>query len=70
MSTNDDHVEKVHAVICKNCHVTVHKDSEEIGNSKSLFHMILTEKLKMHVAAKYVPCLLTDEQKENHVSVS
>jgi 5,10-methenyltetrahydromethanopterin hydrogenase len=46
--------------------------SEEVGGiTKSLCHTILTEKVEMHhVAAKFVPCLLTDEQKANHVTVS
>jgi hypothetical protein len=48
MSTDEDHVEKVHAVICE--------VSEEIGIIKSSCHTILTEKLEMHcVAAKFVP---------------
>jgi hypothetical protein len=66
-STDDDHVQKVHAVICENCHLTVCEVSEEVGISKIL--TILTKKLKMHrVAAKFVPCLLTDEQKANSQS--
>jgi len=44
---------------------------EEVGICKSLCHLILTNKLKKHhVAAKFVPHLLTDAQKENRVTVS
>jgi hypothetical protein len=54
-STDDDHVEKVHGVICETHHLTVREVSEEVGISKSSCHTILTEKLEMHrVAAK--PC--------------
>jgi len=36
-----------------------------------LYHLILTDKLKMrHIAAKFLPRLLTGEQKENRVTVS
>ena len=42
-----------------------------MGIGKSSCHTILTEKLKVHrVAAKFVPRLLTEEQKQNRVSVS
>jgi hypothetical protein len=62
-SMNDDLVEKVRTVI--------REVSEEVGISKSSCHTILTKKLEMHhVAAKFVPRLLTDEQKANCVTVS
>jgi histone-lysine N-methyltransferase SETMAR len=54
-STGDDHIEKVHSVICENSRLTVREVSEEVGICKSSCHKILTEKLKMHrVAAKFV----------------
>lgn len=70
-STNDDHVEKVHAVIRENRRLTVREVSKEVGICKSSCHTILTEKLKMHrVDAKFMPRLLTDAQKENRITVS
>lgn len=70
-STDDDHVQKVHDVIRKNRRLTVREVSEEVGICKSSCHLILTEKLNMHrVAAKFVPRLLTEEQKEKRVIVS
>jgi len=70
-SMDDDHVEKVPAVIRQNRCLTVCEVAEEVGICKSSCHLILTNKLKMHrVAAKFVPHLLTDAQKENHVTVS
>jgi len=57
---DDDHVEKVLAVIGKNRRLTVREVAEEVGVCKSSCHLILTEKLKMRrVAAKYMPRLLT-----------
>jgi len=57
----DDHVEKVLAVIRQNRRLTVRDVAEEVGICKSSCHLIFTEKLKMRrVAAKFVPCLLTD----------
>ena len=70
-STGDDHIEKVRSVIRENRRLTVREVSEEVGICKSSCHTILTEKLKMHrVAAKFVPRLLTEELKQNRVTVS
>jgi len=70
-STGDDRIEKVRSVIRENRRLTIREVSEEVGICKSTCHTILTEKLKMHrVAAKFVPRLLTEEQKQNRVSVS
>ena len=58
---DEDHIEKVLAVIHQNCRLIVHEHAEEVGICKSSCHLILTNKLKMHrVAAKFVPRLLTD----------
>ena len=41
-----------------------------MGISIGYCHQILTGKLKMsHVSAKFVPLLLTDDQKENRVEI-
>ena len=70
-STGDDHIEKVHSVIREDRRLTIREVSEEVGICKSSCHTILTEKLKMHrVAAKFVPRLLTEEQKQNCITVS
>ena len=59
-SMDDDHVEIMLVVICQNHHLTVREVAEEVGICKSLCHLILTKKRKMrHVAAKFVPRLLT-----------
>ena len=58
-SMDDDHVEKVLAVIRQNRLLTVREVAEEVGICKSSSHLILTEKRKMRrVTAKFVPRLL------------
>ena len=70
-SMDNDHVEKVLAVIRQNRHLTVCEVAEEEEICKSSCHLILTDKLKMHhVAAKFGPRLLPDAQKEKCVTVS
>jgi len=55
---DDDHVEKVLAVIRQNRRLTVREVAEEVGICKSSCHLILIEKRKMR-RAKFVPRLLT-----------
>ena len=69
--TNDDHVERVRAVIRGNRRLTVREVAYKVGISIGSCHQIFTEKLKMRrVRAKFVPHLLTDDQKENRVRIS
>jgi len=61
----------VGSVIRENRRLTIREVAEEVGVCKSSCNTILTEKLKMHrVAAKFVQRLLTEEQKQNRVTVS
>ena len=65
MSMDDDHIKKVLAAVHQNRCLTVGEVAEEVGICKSLCHLILTDKLKMgHVAAKFVPRLLTCIKRE------
>jgi len=51
--------------------LTVREVAEEVSFSKTVCHEILTENLGMHrIAAKFVPRLLMDDQKQNRVDVS
>jgi hypothetical protein len=51
--------------------LTIHEVAEETGISKTMYHEIHTENFGMHhVAAKFVPCLLIEDQKQNLVDVS
>jgi len=55
-STNDDHVESVHAVIHGNCCLAVQEVADKVGITTGC-HQIFTEKLQMHcIIAKFVPC--------------
>jgi len=57
---DDDHVEKVLAVIRQIRRLTVCEVAAEVGTCKSSCHLILTGKRKMfRVAATFVPRLLT-----------
>jgi len=70
-STDDDHVDRVRAVIRGNRRLTVREFADEMGISIGSWHQILTEKLQMpRVSAKFVPRLLTDDQKEDRVETS
>jgi hypothetical protein len=58
-------------VIHSNHHLTIHEVAEEDGISETMFHEILAENLGMcHVAAKFVPHLLSEDQKQNYVDVN
>ena len=71
ISTNDDHVDRVRAAIRGNRRLTVREVADEVSISIGSCHQIFTEKLQMcRVSAKFVPRLLTDDQKENRVEIS
>ena len=70
-SRNGNHVERVHAVIHGNCRLTVQEVADKKGISVGSCHQILTEKLQMRrISAKFMPRLLTDNQKENHTEIA
>ena len=70
-SKTDDNVAKVREVIRSDRRLTVREVAEEVSISKTVCHEILTENLGMHrIAAKFVPRLLTDDQKQNRLDVS
>jgi len=69
--TNDDHVERVRAVIRGNRRLTVREVADEVSISIGSDHQIFTEKLQMRrIGAEFVLRLLTDDQKENRVEIS
>jgi len=70
-SKTDDNVANVREVIRSNRRLTVREVAEEVSISKTVCHEILTENLGMHrIKAKFVPRLLTDDQKQNRVDAS
>ena len=53
-----------------NRHLTVREVGDKVGIGIGSCHQIFTEKLHMcHISAKFVPRLLTDDQKENRVEI-
>ncbi|XP_013793529.1 histone-lysine N-methyltransferase SETMAR-like [Limulus polyphemus] len=68
---SDRVIAKVNAMVMRDRRVTIRKIAEEVGISTFSAHSIITEDLAMKkVAAKFVPKLLTVEQKELRVEVS
>jgi len=64
-------VERVENVVRGDRRLTVREIAEEVGISKDSAHEILRADLNMHrVAAKFVPKLLSAEQKELRVEVA
>jgi hypothetical protein len=70
-SKDDQHVEKVCEVIRSDRRLTVREIADEVGILKTSCPEILTENLSMQrVAAKFVPRLLTEKQKQKRLEVS
>ncbi|XP_077516560.1 protein GVQW3-like [Amblyomma americanum] len=68
---NDQVIAEVSAVVMRDCHVTIREIAEEVGFSTFSAHCIITKDSAMkRVAAKFVPKLLTVEQKQLCVEVS
>lgn len=66
-----DNVAKVKAVLDSDRRLSVRLIADKVGLPKSIVHEIVTTELQMRkVCAKLVPKVLTDEQKENRVSIS
>ena len=71
ISTNDNHVARVRAVIRGNRRLSVREVADEVGIGIGSCHQIFTEKLQMHrVSAKFMPRLFNDDQKENRVEIN
>jgi len=65
------HIDAVLHLILQNHRLTIREIAEDVGISFGLCQAILTEKLNMQrVAAKFVPCVLTEDQKANRVNIS
>jgi len=57
-------------VIRENRHLTVQEVADKVGISIGSCHQIFTEKPRMcPVSAKFMPHMLTDDQKENRVEI-
>ena len=70
-SQNDELIDQVRTFVIQDRRVTVLELAEEVGISTGSLHSILTDDLAMwRVFAKFVPKLLTMEQKQLHLEVS
>jgi len=70
-STDDVHIDAVRDLILQNRCLTIREIAEDVGISFGSCQAILTENLNMHrVAAKFVPRVLTEDQKANCVNIS
>jgi len=70
-STDDVHISAVRDLILQNCHSTIREIAEDVGFSFGSCQAILIEKLNIHcIAVKFVPRVLTEDQKANCVNIS
>ena len=70
-STDDVDIDAVRDLILQNHRLTIREIAEDVGISFGSCQAILTEKLNMHrIAAKFVPCVLTEDQKANRGNIS
>ena len=71
-STNDDHVDRLRAVIRGNRSLAAREVADETGISIGSCRLIFTEKNFRSVASeeKFVPRLLIDDKKDSRVEVS
>jgi len=70
-SKTQQNVERVSEMIWLNRRLTIKEISEDLNISYSSIQNILTTDLNMRwVSAKFVPCILTVEQKQQHLSIS
>ena len=61
---------RVQEIIRAGRRLTIREVAEDVGIAFGMCQKILTEELQMRYAsAKFVPRLLTSEQKDNHMSI-
>jgi hypothetical protein len=70
-SKTTENVEKIQELFHKDHSRTIHELADKAGISYGVCQEILTENLNMHhIAAKFVPRLLTNDQKQRRINVS
>jgi hypothetical protein len=69
-STDDVHIDAVRHLILQNHRLTIREIAEDVGISFGSCQAILTELNMQCIAAKFVPCVLTEDQKGNRVNIS
>jgi hypothetical protein len=71
-STNKttENVEKIWELIHENRHQTIHELTDTVGISYGVCQEVLTENLNMCcIAARFVPWLLTSDQKQRRINM-
>ena len=69
-ATNDHFVQQVQQLLEEDRRMTCSQMADQIGISKDSVYQILTEKLlKWKIVAKWVPHLLTPEQKQMRIDI-
>ena len=70
-SRNEEVIKKVCQIVMEDCRLTLRKIVEEVGISRGTVHSVLIEDLCMQrVLAKFIPMLLTEQQKELLVEIT
>ena len=70
MATTPSKVEQVRAAVNQDRRRTIHDLCAEVGIGSGSCQRILTEQLNMHrIAAKFVPSVLTQDQKDSRVAI-
>ena len=71
ISRNEEMIAKVRTIIRNNRKLTVREIADECGISMGSYNAILTDDLHMkRVCAKFVPRLLTDDQREQRQTIA
>jgi histone-lysine N-methyltransferase SETMAR len=69
-SKTTENVEKIRELIHEGCRRTIHEVADTVGISYGVCQAILTENMNMrHIAAKFVPRLLSNDQKQRRVNM-
>jgi len=69
-ATTPSKVEQVRVAVNQDCRHTIHNLCAEVGIGYRSCQRILTEQLNMHwIAAKFVPTMLTHDQKDSQVAI-
>ena len=70
MNKTPENVNCLKEIVFENRGITIHEVANMLGISFVSVQKTLTGNMNMHpIATKFIPCLLSEEQKKNHVSM-
>jgi hypothetical protein len=65
-----ENVKTIQGLIHEDCRQTIHELADKTGISYGVCQEILRESMNMrHITAKFVPQLLTNDQKQRHINM-